>query len=275
MPTTTKLGLVTPAHRDLAWHTTLDTAFQRLDDLLTRQGTGSPNGVLTSDYLGQLYYDTTNNQIFVARTAAVNNAWYALTAPYYDTMANLAALTNVLDGATAWATDLKTLLIRSSGAWTPASDIGKMPAPSVVQGYTHIHMVANTWTEVVPSVSLVIPANIDGARHAVMVTGLVSMSYHTNGSGAPNWCMARIKKDNLPIVESGVPLWHNNWDQLYLTADYQGVTPGTTVVFKLELWAGGNGSVCRGYFTGAGYPFTDPIGGTCSLRVLLTPLDAV
>lgn len=57
------------------WGAVLNTGFQEIDDRLFLTGDGDPTGVATSQYVGQRYYDTTNDIWYYATASGVDNTW--------------------------------------------------------------------------------------------------------------------------------------------------------------------------------------------------------
>lgn len=72
---TPRLALAKPASGDTGWGTSLSNGFDDADARLFLSGAGDPNGVVTSQYVGQRYWDTTNEIWYTAVSSGVNDSW--------------------------------------------------------------------------------------------------------------------------------------------------------------------------------------------------------
>lgn len=79
--TTTNLGLELQAQRTRSWHTLLNQNFQRIEDRLSTQYAGNPNGNVAGYWEGQFCYDTTNNKFYRCTSptgVAATSVWTTL-----------------------------------------------------------------------------------------------------------------------------------------------------------------------------------------------------
>ena len=92
---TTNLNLEkpTPGEKENIWGAILNTGMDTVDSEFGKSNAGSPDGSIEGVYVGQTLYDTTNEIIWVCKTAANPGTWRAMSlaqgtkAPFYQSAA--------------------------------------------------------------------------------------------------------------------------------------------------------------------------------------------
>lgn len=123
---TTNLGLELQALAARSWHTLLNQNLQRIEDRLTAQFAGDPNGNVAGFWVGQWCYDTTNGVFYKCTTASgvAGTSVWASTAVNAagETVAGIAEIATQTETNTG-TDDARMITPKKLTEWSPASSI--------------------------------------------------------------------------------------------------------------------------------------------------------